>query len=269
MSQPATPPPGAVDLAAGLARDVMALLRPGPVSGPRTDVTSKAHPADLVTAVDVSVEDHVRAAIGDRFPAHRVVGEERGATGDHDARCQWWVDPVDGTTNFANGLPWASFSLALTVDGVPVLGVVADPYRDEVFQASALVPATLNDRPVRCSTATSLAGTLVLTEWAAHTPWPGMADLLAGLASAHCTSRVMGSSALSLASVAAGRAGGAVIGAFSPIDDLAGAYIATRAGAVVLTVDGTLTPPSGGIAVASPGLAAALRQLLPRAWAGT
>ncbi len=232
-------------------------------TGARHDVRTKAHGADLVTGADIAVEQLVREALQRRFPDHRVVGEEAGATGDPRARHQWWVDPIDGTTNFANGLPWASFSLALTEDGQPVVAVVADPYRSEVFAACVDGPATLNGEPVRCSTTATLAGTVVLTEWAAHEPWPGMPQLLSGLAAAHATSRIMGSSALSLSSVAAGRAAAAVIGTFSMIDDLAGAYIAHRAGAAVLSADGSLTPASAGIAVAAPGVVAAVEALLP------
>lgn len=264
----AAPPAGAVELAGTLARDVLDLLRRDLRDGPRDDVTTKAHAADLVTGTDVEVEAHVRAALLDRFPDHAVVGEEAGASGADTARCRWWVDPVDGTTNWAHGLGWAGFSLALTVDGTPVLGVVADPFRREVWAASTDRPTTLDGRPVQCARSTDLAGTLVLTEWAAHEPWAGMDTLLRGLAAHHCTSRVMGSSALSLASVAAGRAAGAVIGVFSAIDDLAGAYIAVRAGAQVLSADGSPTPGHGGIAVAAPGVASELRALLPPSWAG-
>lgn len=267
--RPAAPPEGAVELAGALARDVVDLLRRDLGTGPRTDVTTKAHAADLLTGADVAVEAHVRSAVLDRFPDHGVVGEEGGTSGADTAHCRWWVDPVDGTTNWAHGLPWASFSLALTVDGTPVLGVVADPFRQELWAASTDRPATLDGRPVHCSETAGLAGTLVLTEWAAHEPWPGMDTLLSGLASQHCTSRVMGSSALSLASVAAGRAAGTVIGQFSPVDDLAGAYIAVRAGAQVLSADGSLTPGHGGIGVAAPGVAGQLRALLPDSWAGS
>lgn len=260
-------PAGALALALDLAGWAVDRLRPrSPGPDPDAAVRTKAHGADLLTADDTAVEDHVRAAIRAAFPGHRIVGEEAGGTGPADADCTWWVDPVDGTTNHANRLPWASFSLALTVNGQPVLGVVADPYRSEVFAASADTPVTVGGRRVHCSPTATLAGTVVLTEWAAHLPWPGMDRFLAGIAAASGTPRVMGSSALSLASVAAGRAAAAVIGSWSAIDDLAGAYLAARAGAVVLTCDGSLTPPTGGIAVAGPGVADAVRALLPE-WA--
>lgn len=264
MSADLPPPAGAVELAGSLAREVVASLAPAVAGGPRGDVRAKAHAADLVTSADIAVEARVRAAIHDRFPDHRINGEEAGSSGPEQARHTWWLDPVDGTSNFATCLPWASFSLALTIESHPVLGVVADLFRGEIYQASSTTPATLDGQAVRCSAATDLAGGLVLTEWAAHEPWPGMAEMLGALSTSSATTRIMGSSALSLASVAAGRCLGAVIGAFSPIDDLAGAYIASRAGATVLTVDGTWTPSSGGIAVAAPGVADQLSPML--AW---
>lgn len=256
-------PPGALTLAEELTRYALDLLGTGRGPFPDADIDTKAHPADPVTAVDRAVEAHVRRRITEVFPDHRVHGEESDPTGPAGARHVWWVDPVDGTTNFAHGIGWYSFSLALTVDGAPVLGIVADPARGEVHQAAAGSPATVNGRPTQVSPSTGLSGTVLLTEWLAHAPWEGMDRLLTGLADTHCTARIMGSSALSLVQVASGRAAAAVIGQYSAIDDLAGAYIAARAGAHVLSADGTLTPSHGGIAVTAPGVSDHLRDLLP------
>lgn len=260
-------PAGAAELADALARTAGVMIRDrrGPV--PPADIRAKDHPADLVTPVDRDVETMVRRRISEEFPGHRVCGEEFGRSGPTDSRHVWWVDPVDGTTNFAHGIPWYSFSLALAVDGQPVLGVVADVSRSEVFRAVHGGAPTVGGRPATVSEVADLAGGVVLTEWLAHRSWPGMSAMLAGLADLHCTARVMGSSALSLAQVAAGRAAAAVIGSFSAIDDLAAAYVAVRAGADVISVDGTLTPPHGGIAVTAPGVTEQLRALLPPDWA--
>lgn len=219
-----------------------------------------------MTAVDREIEVHVRRRIAEVFPGHRVAGEELDDTGPADSRYVWWVDPIDGTTDFAHGLGWHSSSLALTVDGEPVLAVVADPSRRETHRAAAGTPATLGGRPVEVSPVTTLAGSVVLTEWLAHVPWDGMTELPHGLAAAHATARVMGSSALSIAQVAAGRAAAAVIGSFDPVDDLAAAFVAVRAGAVVLSADGTLTPAGGGIALVAPGVADHVAALLPPGW---
>lgn len=270
-----TPPPdaplpaGAEALAEELADYAIAQLRTNAGPFQETDIATKAHAADLVTDVDRALESYVRERIGQLFADHRIVGEEFGETGPPAASHTWWIDPVDGTTNFAHGIGWHSFSLALTVDGVPVLGFVADPSRNEVYRAVSAPGSlpTVAGSVARVAPTDRLAGTVVCTEWLAHVPWDGMPEMLDGLAAAHSTVRIMGSSALSLAQVAAGRAAAAAIGRFSPIDDLAAAFIAVRAGAQVISVDGSLFPPTGGIAVAAPGVADQLRALLPRTWA--
>lgn len=225
-----------------------------------TSVRTKRDSADLVTEVDEGVERHVREVIGARFPAHRIIGEEDGETGDEGAPT-WYLDPVDGTTNFVNGVPWFSFSLALA-DGAPGpdsvgTAVVADPSRGEIFSAIRGQGSRLNGKPIACSPATTLAGGVFFTEWRAHAPWPGMDAMLHALSTQHCTARIMGSSAMSTVSIAAGRGQATVIGRYSPIDDLAGAFISQEAGAAVLDVDGnrTLMPSHGGILVAAPGVA--------------
>src|SRR4051812_27053162 len=90
---------------------------------------------DLVTEVDVAVERMFRALMAERFPDHAILGEEFG--GDHavpKGSC-WIFDPIDGTTNFAHGLPIFCSSLALEIDGVPEIGAVYDPTRKELFTA--------------------------------------------------------------------------------------------------------------------------------------
>ncbi|MFD2080360.1 myo-inositol-1(or 4)-monophosphatase/deoxyribonuclease-2 [Actinopolymorpha cephalotaxi] len=222
-----------------------------------TSVTTKANAADLVTETDREIERRVRSVVAERFPSYALVGEEYGGRPADDGAPTWYLDPVDGTTNYASGLPWCSFSLALADADGPALGVVADPFRGEVFSAVRGGSALCNGDPIRCADATGLAGEVVVTEWAAYRPWPGMTDMLDRLAGQLCTTRIMGSSALSLVSVAAGRAAAGVIGAFNPIDLLAAVFVAGQAGADVRGEDGkrTLFPESGGIMVAAPGVA--------------
>ncbi len=228
---------------------------------PRGVVRTKAHPADVVTDIDVATEEAVRALLAQAFPDHVVVGEELGGSPDLDGGGPtWWCDPVDGTTNLASGLPWTSFSLALSVGRVPLVGVVGDPWRDEVLTARAGGGAhrRLSDGSVvavRASPVTTPEGQVVLTEWASYVPWPGMLELLEGLAGQHCTSRVMGSGTLAIASVGAGRAAGAVIGEFQPEDHLAALLLSAEAGAVVRDVAGRETrwPVPGHLLRCCPG----------------
>lgn len=220
------------------------------------NVTSKSDVADLVTETDLEVERHVRDVIADRFPGHAVVGEEYGGDASDDGPT-WYLDPVDGTTNYAHGVPWCSFSLALVDADGPAVAVVADPHRGEIFSAERGLPALCNGIPIRCRDTATLAGAIVTTEWQGHVPWEGMDVFLRRLAGAHCTTRIMGSTALAVSSVAAGRAAGSVIGWYHAIDALAAAFIAQQAGAVSLDEAGkrTVFPEQGGILVAAPNVA--------------
>lgn len=221
-----------------------------------TDVATKAHPADLVTELDRGIERHVRAVVGARFPEHAFVGEEYGGTAAPD-RPTWYLDPVDGTTNLANGVPWTSFSLALAIGDRPLLGVVADPWRGIVFDALAGEGARRNGEPLLVGDTAVLQGGVVSTELAGHEPWLGMHEFSRALTERFCTLRVMGSGTLTLVGPAAGRGSAAVVHRFSPIDHLAAVLIAHEAGAVVLDEQGSrsLFPRTGGVLVAAPRVA--------------
>jgi len=248
----------AMEVALAAAEVACRLTRETPL-GP---VATKAHAADVVTAVDTAVERAVRELVAERLPDHVVVGEEYG--GHAGSGPTWYCDPVDGTTNLAAGLPWTSFSLSLAVGSVPLVGVVADPWRSEVLHAAAGRGAHLDGVRVALPEGRdTLEGGVVLTEWAAHRPWPGMLHFLAALSDRWCTTRVMGSSTLTLAHLAAGRCTGAVVGEFHPEDHLAAALICAEAGLAVWDESGRqeLFPTTGGILVARPAVAAELHEL--------
>ncbi|MCZ2404196.1 inositol monophosphatase [Paenarthrobacter sp. Z7-10] len=236
-------------------------------SADRGAISTKTNPADLVTEVDLAVERHVREVIAARFPEHGFVGEEMGGTAAAGVPC-WYLDPVDGTTNFANRVPWTAFSLALAIDRTPVLGVVADPWRGDLFEAVAGYGARLNGESLRIpdddhAGRDPLSGTVVGTELAAHLAWPGMLPMLEALGSRHATMRIMGSGTMTVVGVAAGRGAGAVIGSFGPVDHLAALLIVAEAGGVVLDSEGVpnLFPSTGGILAASPPAAQELYEV--------
>ncbi|MFJ3384256.1 MULTISPECIES: inositol monophosphatase family protein [unclassified Curtobacterium] len=240
-------------LAHRIAHEVIAFTREHPVGS----VTTKAHAADLVTDVDRLVEQHVRGRVRAVFPTHGFTGEEYGeAPGD---RHRWYLDPVDGTTNLANGIPWTSMSLCLTRGGQPVVGVVADPWRGEVLEARRGRGATVRDRQLRLDdTPRPLAGAVVGTELDGHLPWPGFGTFLDALAARSCTLRVLGSGTLTIAQVAAGRGIGGCVSAFNPVDHGAAVLLVHEAGGVVMTADGPVDgfPPVGApFLVAHPGAA--------------
>ncbi len=217
----------------------------------------KANPADIVTDTDEAIESQVRAVLRREFPDHWIEGEEHGVHQGAEGAPRWVVDPVDGTTNYAHGIGWSSFSLGLAdADGTPLVGVVADPYRGEVFSAVRGQGARLNGRPIHAADHGELRGHVVMTEWAAHAPWRGMQRILAELSDRYCTVRIMGSTALSLAQVAAGRASAAMIGAFHAVDGMPALLIGMEAGALAFDDNGpTTASPSGGLLLAAPDTA--------------
>jgi len=229
-------------------------------------LNTKVNPADIVTQVDLMIEIHVREVIAANFPNHNFVGEEMGGQFISD-KPSWYLDPVDGTTNFANRLPWSSFSLALAFNRTPLVAVVIDPWRNSLFEAVAGKGAKLNGRELKVEdqkgVANPLSSRIVSTELAAHRPWPGMLELLDLLADNYCTMRIMGSGTLTLVGVAAQRGVGSIIGQYSPIDHLAAALIVHEAGGAVWDETGSvnLFPETGGILVATQASAAPLFQI--------
>ena len=229
-------------------------------------MNTKVNPADIVTQVDLMIEIHVREVIAANFPNHNFVGEEMGGQFIGD-KPSWYLDPVDGTTNFANRLPWSSFSLALAFNRTPLVAVVIDPWRNSLFEAMAGRGAKLNGRPIRVEdqgdVANPLSSRIVSTELAAHRPWPGMLELLESLAENYCTMRIMGSGTLTLVGVAAQRGVGSLIGQYSPIDHLAAALIVHEAGGAVWDETGSvnLFPETGGIMVSTQSAAKPLYKI--------
>ncbi len=230
------------------------------------EISLKENPADIVTEIDVMIEAHVREVIAANFPGHNFVGEEMGGEIHIDVPT-WYLDPIDGTTNFANRMPWSSFSLALAFNRTALVGVVIDPWRDSLFEARAGMGAKLNGRDIHVEDQfgilNPLASRIVATELAAYKPWPGMLNLLSSLAENFCTMRIMGSGTLTLVGIAAARGVGSVIGQFSPIDHLAAALIVYEAGGTVLDETGTvnLFPESGGIMCATQAAAGPLFEI--------
>lgn len=261
MITPADPTPTAGPPAVDLDRALEVALRAAQEAirlahdTPLGTVETKKNVADVVTEVDKATERAVRELIGRELPDHTVVGEEYGGTAS--AGPTWYCDPVDGTTNLAAGLPWTSFSLSLAVGRQPLVGVVADPWRGEVLHAVVGRGCFRDGQPVRRRDSRRLAGGVVLTDWAGHKPWPGMLEFLAALSERMCTSRIMGSSTLTLAHIAAARCEGAVVGEFHPEDHLAATLLCAEAGLAVRDESGAQQPfpASGGVLVAVPAVA--------------
>ncbi|MFC7625899.1 inositol monophosphatase family protein [Microlunatus sp. GCM10028923] len=231
---------------AGHAAEITRRVRQNGV-GP---VETKTGPADHVTEIDRAIERRVRAVIGAQFPDHALVGEEYG--GAADGRPCWYVDPIDGTANLANGVPWTSFSLSLVDQGRPVVGAVIDPATLTPVVAAADRGSWQDGHRLRTSPRPAgdpLAGAVVVTELAGARPWPGLTALMERLAARHCTVRIPGSGTATLSGIAAGRGAAAIIHSYNPIDHGAAILIIEEAGGTVLDHSGQAGVPAIGEAV--------------------
>ncbi|MFI6515549.1 inositol monophosphatase family protein [Spirillospora sp. NPDC050679] len=206
----------------------------------RPEVAVKRDFHDPVTEHDRAAEETIRAVLAEHSPGSAVVGEEGGARGG-DGAVRWYVDPIDGTANFAAGLPFFCTSIAAVAGGRVVAGVVYDPVRDDVFAAS-LDGASCNGEPLRSAGATKDSNAVLVTGYpnARELRRSGDAALrrYAALVDSFATLRRPGSAALSLAHVAAGWADAAYGTTVSAWDVAAGLLLVRQAGGTYLPLGG-------------------------------
>lgn len=241
-----------------LATAVEAVVRAGDIqlSKFRSSVRiDKKGAIDLVTEVDLEVERMFRALIAGRFPDHDVLAEELGGR-DSGSRHRWVFDPLDGTTNYAHGLPIFCSSLALEIDGVAVAGAVFDPTRQELFTAERGVGAWLNGEPLSVTATSSVIEALLVTGFpytVQQSPERYLAAFGAFITRARAVRR-LGSAAIDLCYVAAGRMDGFWEESLQPWDTLAGALIVEEAGGRVTGIDGEPWVAANGHILASNGV---------------
>jgi myo-inositol-1(or 4)-monophosphatase len=210
---------------------------------------------DLVTQADHQSEDYLMGEVRRRYPQHRIVAEESGGLPGSSEQC-WHIDPLDGTVNYAHGLPYYSVSIAYAEANQPRLGVVYDPTRDELFSAEAGVGAWLNGQPIRVSDADNLDQALLMTgfPYDIRTNPENNLDLYARFARCSQGVRRFGSAALDLCYLACGRIDGYWEIRLKTHDIAAGALVAREAGATVTKMSGDpdlLTPPCSILSAAS------------------
>jgi len=200
--------------------------------------------ADLVTAADRASEVLIRERIGKQFPSHDVLGEEQGLN-DQGSDYRWYVDPLDGTTNFAHGYPVFCVSRALEhrphgATGERVAGVVYDPTRDELFTAERGKGAELDGKPIQVSKTAQLKECLVATGFPSHKRHknPNIHFYHQITLRTHGVRRA-GSAALDLCNVASGRFDGFWEFNLNPWDTAAGALIVEESGGKVSRFDGS------------------------------
>jgi myo-inositol-1(or 4)-monophosphatase len=229
---------------------------------------------DVVTEVDKLTEDLILAAVREAFPTDSILAEESGSA-THDPGTPapepgterlWVVDPLDGTVNYANGIPLFCVSIALAIGGRPVMGVVHDPARNETFTARLGHGAQLDGVPIHHPTKARLVDCVI----SMGVPRSGYARRAARIRAGVRASRNIGTGALGIAYVANGRfdAFVQVPGGLSAWDVAAAGIIAEEGGAIVTSGDGgpwfDLGRPShrSGIVAAAPAHHATLLEML-------
>jgi myo-inositol-1(or 4)-monophosphatase len=226
-------------LAVAAARAGGAVLMKRLRAGADLEVGYKDARANLVTAADREAQRAISAMILATFPQHLVNGEE-GTAGEPGSRHVWYVDPLDGTTNYAHGLPFFCVSVALRAHGRTVAGAVYDPLHDELYAAAAEGGATLNGKPLRVSPVTRLDRALVVAQ--AQTvdaaEIRAYARLVERLMSVAGGVRSLGSPALTLCAIAAGRLEAYCEYAMDAWDIAAGQLILQQAGGTLTQFDG-------------------------------
>ena len=225
-----------VPRAAGIAREAGARLREYFAQGVETEYKGDV---DLVTVADRTVEKLIHTRLGEAFPEHGICGEE-GTRERMEGEFRWYVDPLDGTTNFAHGFPQFCVSMGLEHrpaglkpedDGILVAAVIYDPMRDELFTAERGRGAALNGKSVRVSRIGQLAEALLATGFPSRKRHanPNIHFYQEFTLRSHGVRRA-GSAALDLAYVACGRMDGFWEFHLNPWDTAAGILLVEEAG---------------------------------------
>jgi myo-inositol-1(or 4)-monophosphatase len=224
-------------VAVDAARSAGALLREA-LGGTRR-IDYKGHPTNLVTEMDRRAEALIVERLHGTFPDHAILGEEGGARGGR-SEYRWLIDPLDGTTNYAHGMPVFAVSVALERAGQVELGVAYDPTREECFVAERGRGVTLNGEPLRVSATPVLDEALLVTGFPYDIRTNPETNLpeYAALSLRSRAVRRLGSAVLDLCYVAAGRFDGFWELTLGPWDMAAGGLMVLEAGGRVTSVRG-------------------------------
>ncbi|MGH9430341.1 MAG: inositol monophosphatase family protein [Terriglobia bacterium] len=220
----------------------------------RPHTISYKRPSDIVTEVDRRSEALIIERLRSHYPRHAVVAEEGGGQKTASDYC-WYVDPLDGTTNFAHGFPVFCVSLGLTLKGEIIAGVVYDPMRSELFTAEKGAGAFLNNKRIHVSKIDSLAASLLSTGFPpfAQNHELNIEYYYRFTRLSHGVRRA-GSAALDLCSVASGRFEGFWELKLNPWDKAGGVLMVLEAGGYVTDVAGESFNLLGDDIFASNGL---------------
>lgn len=194
---------------------------------------------DPVSDADVAAQVEIEQAIRRRFPNDGFLGEESAARDDKAIARTWIVDPIDGTINYVHGFPFFAVSICLAVDGDPKVGVIFDPLHGELFVAAAGQGATCNQRPLQVSKAASIGEAMVVVGLPSDFQKQPYALPMFERVSVQCESvRRLGSAALAMAYVAAGRCDAFYSTQIQSWDVAAGVVLVREAGGAIGSIGG-------------------------------
>jgi len=225
--------------------------------GNLTAIAEKGRPGDLVTEADKKAESIILDIIARHCPDHAILAEESGYLGEQTANPYLWaIDPLDGTTNYAHGYPIACVSVGLMIEGIPQVGAIYNPFRQELFRGAKGLGATLNRRPIRVSQTATLEKSLLVSGFAYdrretldnnYAEFCHLTHLTQGV-------RRSGSAALDLADVACGRLEGYWERGIKAWDIVAGVVILEEAGGRITSYDNNALDIQSGRILATNGL---------------
>ncbi|MBE9233820.1 inositol monophosphatase [Cuspidothrix issatschenkoi LEGE 03284] len=218
-------------------------------------ISEKGRPGDLVTAADKASEQVILEVLRRHFPQHSILAEESGKLGNQDNDFLWAIDPLDGTTNYAHQYPCFAISIGLLIQGVPKVGVIYDPFHNELFRAAAGLGATRNRRPIQVSQTSELGRSLLVSGFAYDRRETTDNNYAEFCHLTHLTQGVRrgGAAALDLAYVACGRVDGYWERGIAPWDVAAGIILVQEAGGKVTAYDGTPIKIESGRILATNG----------------
>ncbi|MBN9242015.1 MAG: inositol monophosphatase [Mesorhizobium sp.] len=233
----------------------------GAAAGGASAGTSMKGPQDFLTETDGKVEAHIRARLAQAFPEDGFVGEESGASGG--ASHVWVVDPIDGTANFARGIPHFCISIAFVEAGVTEIGGIANPVLGETYFARRGRGASRNGAPIRVAGTQGFDRASVEIGWSPRVPNQAYLDKVSLVLALGANVRRSGSGALGLAYVADGRSDAYAELHINAWDCLAGLLLVDEAGGLTNRfLDGGGLASGNPVLAAAPGVAAALSQTI-------
>ena len=223
--------------------------------GKLEEIEEKGRPGDLLTAADKASEVAILEVLNRHVPDHPILTEESGQLGTSKSDYLWVIDPLDGTTNYAHQYPFFAASIGLLIEGVSHVGVIFDPFHNELFRAAKGLGATKNRRSIRVSPTAELSKSLLVTGFAYDRRETADNNYAEFCHLTHLTQGVRrsGSASLDLAHVACGRLDGYWERGISPWDIAAGVILVEEAGGKVTAYDGELLQLNSGRILATNG----------------